>query len=248
MGEWVYRPVIGVALGAFRALDMRFTIIGSENIPHEGGAVLAINHVSYPDFLFAGLAAREQGRLVRFMAKRAVFDHRIAGPLMRGMRHIPVDRSAGADAYATAIARLQAGEIVGVFPEQTIARSFTLRPFKTGAARLALEAGVPLVPLVTWGGHRMWTSGRRATIRRHLPVSVSVGTPIIAADDESPELLTKHLRDVMSGMLDTVQHDYTDAHLGAGAWWQPRHLGGAAPGADEAAEIEQTRIAGQPRE
>lgn len=246
MGEWVYRPVIGVALGVFRALDVRFMMSGLEHIPREGGAVLAINHVSYADFLFAGLAARERGRLVRFMAKKAVFNHRIAGPLMRGMRHIPVDRTAGRDAYAAAVTALQSGEVVGMFPEQTIARSFTMRPFKTGAARLALESGVPLIPVVTWGGHRLWTSGHRASIRRHMPVSVSVGPPILATNDESPELLTKHLRDTMAGMLDTVQREYVDAHLGAGAWWQPQHLGGSAAAPDEVALIEAARL-GEPR-
>ena len=55
---------------------------------------MAINHIGYLDFTFAGLAARKSGRLVRFMAKQEVFGHRIAGPLMRGMRHIPVDRAA----------------------------------------------------------------------------------------------------------------------------------------------------------
>jgi hypothetical protein len=75
-------------------------------------------------------------------------------------------------------------------------------------------------------------------------VSVTVGAPITATDDESADLLTKHLRDTMSGMLDSAQHNYADAHLGAGAWWQPQHLGGAAPGVLEAAEIEQTRIDG----
>jgi 1-acyl-sn-glycerol-3-phosphate acyltransferase len=246
VGEWVYRPVIGVATAVFRVIDLRFTLSGTEHIPREGGAVLAINHVSYPDFLFAGFAALERDRLVRFMAKKAVFDHRISGPLMRGMRHIPVDRTAGRDAYAAAVTALRSGEIVGMFPEQTIARSFTLRPFKTGAARLALESGVPLIPVVTWGGHRLWTSGHKPSIRRHMPVSVSVGEPILAASDESPERLTKHLRDTMSGMLDTVQREFVDAHLGAGAWWQPQHLGGGALSADEVATIEAARV-GEPR-
>ena len=64
----------------------------SEHVPRTGGAVMAINHVGYLDFTFAGLAAQPAGRLVRFMAKKEVFDHRVSGPLMRGMKHIPVDR------------------------------------------------------------------------------------------------------------------------------------------------------------
>src|SRR5918992_342073 len=90
--ELVYRPVIALALGIFKGMSWRIRTFGEENIPATGSAVLASNHVGYLDFVFVGAAARERGRLVRFMAKKEVFDHRIAGPLMRGMKHIPVDR------------------------------------------------------------------------------------------------------------------------------------------------------------
>ena len=95
MAEPVYRPVIGFARVLFAAEGLRFTVTGSEHVPRTGGAVMVINHISYLDFAYAGLAARPAGRLVRFMAKQEVFDHRMSGPLMRGMRHIPVDREAG---------------------------------------------------------------------------------------------------------------------------------------------------------
>ena len=75
------------------------------------------------------------------MAKKSVFDHRVSGPLMRGMRHIPVDRDAGLASYRQALAALKAGEVVGVFPEATISRSFTIKDLKTGAARMAAAAG-----------------------------------------------------------------------------------------------------------
>jgi 1-acyl-sn-glycerol-3-phosphate acyltransferase len=245
MGEWTYRPVIGVAVSAFRALDVRFTVEGAEHFPREGGGVVAINHVSYLDFLFAGYAARQNGRLIRFMAKQAVFDNPIAGPLMRGMHHIPVNRTAGADAYAAAVDALRGGELIGVFPEQTISRSFTLRQFKSGAARLAIEANVPVIPVITWGGQRLWTSGRRRTIRRHIPVSVSVGSPIWPSADEGADVLAKHVRDTMHGMLDGAQRGYVDAPLGTGAWWHPSHLGGGAPSAADAAKAEEARITGR---
>ena len=154
--EWVYRPIIRVALGLFRLLGFRFTVIGAENIPADGGAVLASNHVSYFDFMFVGLPAHYRGRrLVRFMAKKEVFENKISGPLMRGMHHISVDRAAGLGAYRLAVEALQEGELVGVFPESTISRAYIPRPFKSGAARMAIEAGVPLLPVVVWGGHRV---------------------------------------------------------------------------------------------
>ena len=128
-------------------------------MPATGGAVMAVNHTGYLDFAFAGLAARPAGRLVRFMAKEQVFRHPVSGPLMRGMHHIPVDRDAGAASYRAAVAALKAGEIVGVFPEATISRSFELKEFKSGAVRMAAAAGVPLLPTVIWGSQRIWTKG-----------------------------------------------------------------------------------------
>jgi 1-acyl-sn-glycerol-3-phosphate acyltransferase len=115
--EWVYPPVIRTALTLFRLLGIRFDMRGIDNVPASGGAVFASNHVSYLDFMFVGLPAhRANRRLVRFMAKKAVFDHRVSGPLMRGMHHIPVDRKAGAAAYRHALDALRGGEIIGVFP------------------------------------------------------------------------------------------------------------------------------------
>ena len=87
-------------------------------MPATGGAVIAINHTSYFDFTFAGLPAFQQhrARKVRFMAKQEVFDSKITGPIMRGCRHIPVDRASGAASYEAAVERLKAGELVGVYP------------------------------------------------------------------------------------------------------------------------------------
>src|SRR3954471_19689856 len=120
MSELVYPPVIAACRLLFRALDLRFRVEGSEHLPRTGGAVLASNHVSYLDFIFAGLGAQPAKRLVRFMAKQEVFTHRISGPLMRGMHHIPVDRAAGLGSFKAALQALKGGEVVGVFPEATI--------------------------------------------------------------------------------------------------------------------------------
>src|SRR5690242_3697158 len=111
MPEIVYPPVILAARAMFRLLDLRIVVDGAEHVPRVGGAVLACNHVSYLDFIFCGLGARPAKRLVRFMAKESVFRHRISGPLMRGMRHIPVDRAAGLASYRHAVAALAGGEV-----------------------------------------------------------------------------------------------------------------------------------------
>src|SRR3954453_4526774 len=149
--ELVYAQLIAFAKTIFRALDLLIAIAGREHTPSAGGAVLASNHVSYLDFIFCGLAAQPAKRLVRFMAKKSVFDHKVSGPLMRGMRHIPVDRDAGASSFRAATTALKDGEVVGVFPEATISESFTVKELKSGAARLARTAKVPLIPMVVWG-------------------------------------------------------------------------------------------------
>jgi 1-acyl-sn-glycerol-3-phosphate acyltransferase len=238
--DWVYKAVIRTALGLFRVLGFRFSIEGEEHIPDTGGAVVVSNHVSYFDFMFVGLAAHKRRRLVRFMAKEAVFRNRISGPLMRGMHHIPVDRSAGAAAYSAAVEALRSGELVGVFPESTISRSFQLREIKTGAARMAVEAGAPVLPIVTWGGQQVWTTGRRPEWHRGVPVTLRVGEPIPVTPATTAASLTEQLRVALIELTEEVQRAYPAPRPGEPDWWQPAYLGGSAPTPEAAREIEAT--------
>ena len=229
--ELVYPPVIAACKTLFRVLDLKLDLRGTEHIPATGGAVLACTHVSYLDFIFCGLAALPAGRRTRFMAKQQVFANRIAGPLMRGMRHIPVDRSAGQASYRAAVSALRAGEVVGVFPEATISQSFTVKPIKTGAVRMAAEAGVPVIPVTAWGGQRLWTKGRpRNLTQRHVPVLIRAGEPFQPSPQDDLEVLTADLRARMSALLDTAQRDYPETPKpGDDRFWLPAHLGGTAP-------------------
>jgi len=229
--ELVYPPVIGAAKTMFRVLDMKIDIEGAEHIPTSGGAVLASNHVSYLDFIFCGLGAQPAKRLVRFMAKKSVFDHKVSGPLMRGMRHIPVDRDAGTAAFRAATTALKNGEIVGVFPEATISESFTVKTLKSGAARLARTAKVPLIPMAVWGPHRLWTKGHKKELtKRHVPVIISIGEPIEMAKGTSPDAITETLRERLSKLLDAAQKAYPEQPAGPDdRWWLPAHMGGTAP-------------------
>ena len=178
-------------------------------MPPTGGAVVAINHTGYLDFTLAWLPFYRQklGRKVRFMAKQEVFDHKITGPLMRSFRHIPVDRESGAASYAAAVDNLKAGELVGVYPEATISRSFEIKEFKTGAARMAIEAGVPIIPHVVWGAQRIWTKGHPKKIfRPKVPIQVIVGEPI---EPTLPTLeLTALLHSRMQHLLIRAQEQY----------------------------------------
>jgi 1-acyl-sn-glycerol-3-phosphate acyltransferase len=236
MSDRVYPPVIAAAKLMFRVLDLQITVEGAHHIPRTGGAVLASNHVSYLDFIFAGYGARPSGRLTRFMAKHEIFANKIAGPLMRGMHHIPVDRSAGQASFQQALSALRTGEVVGIFPEATISRSFTVKDIKSGANRLAHEAGVPLVPMALWGTQRLWTKGRPKNLtQRHVPITILIGEPFEASPDDSGDAL---LRKRMQDLLDVAQAGYPTE---PGAWWAPAHLGGSAPTPEEATELDARR-------
>lgn len=240
MADLVYPPVIATCRLAFKALGMKVEVLGAEHVPATGGAVLASNHVSYLDFIFAGLAGVEAGRLTRFMAKDAVFRDRVGGPLMRGMHHIPVDRDAGSASFRQALAALKAGEVVGIFPEATISRSFTVKELKSGAVRLAQASGAPLVPVAVWGGQRMFTKGRPKNLTsRGRHVLISVGEPIDAPKGADGDELTAQLRTRLQELLDDVQRRSREQpRPGEDAWWHPAHLGGTAPTPEQAEALD----------
>ena len=228
MADLVYPPVISLVKGFWKYLGLRFDFQGDENIPRKGGAVLAINHTSYLDFALAGTGALPVKRFVRFMAKKELFDNKIAGPLLRGMHHINVDRANGSASFVTALKALESGEIIGIFPEGTISTSFEIKQLKSGAVRLAIGAGVPIVPTIVWGGQRIYTKGVKPNLKRgKTPVSVTFGEAIHYGKDADVKAAELHLREVMTSMLRVVQENYPDSHVGQR--WAPARLGGTAP-------------------
>jgi 1-acyl-sn-glycerol-3-phosphate acyltransferase len=228
VADLVYPPVI-VAIKAFwKYLGLKFDFKGEENIPRKDGAILAINHIGYLDFALTGTAALPAGRYVRFMAKKEIFDNKIAGPLMRGMHHINVDRSNGSASFVTALRALKAGEIIGIFPEGTVSTSFEIKELKSGAVRLAMGAGVPIIPTIVWGSQRVWTKGVKRNLKRNnFPITVRFGEPIFYQRGDDVEQAELTLRKTMLAMLNEVQEQYPDSHVGQR--WAPTRLGGTAP-------------------
>jgi len=234
MVEPIFRSLEIAAQLCVSATGIPITYSGEENIPEHGGAVVAVNHTSYVDFIPVGLAVYRRGRRLRFMIKAEMQQVRLVNFLIKHTATIPVDRHAGAGAYALAVQRLREGELVGVYPEATISRSFELKEFKTGAARMALEADVPLVPVIVWGAQRIWTKDHpRRLVGNKCPVAVRVGPPLRAAGDISQT--NAALRASMTTLLHQVQEGYPHP---AGAYWVPHRLGGGAPTLAEAARIE----------
>jgi len=230
MTDFVYPPVVVALRSLWKALGLRFDFQGTENLPssQNGGAVLAMNHISYLDFALIGTAALPMKRYVRFMAKKEIFDNKVAGPLMRGMHHISVDRANGSASLVAALRALRDGEVIGIFPEGTISVSFEIKELKSGAVRLAQGAGVPVIPIVIWGSQRLWTKKvKRNLLQRGVPISVTFGAPIYFEKDSDVEAGEAQLRDAMVTLLHQVQEKYPDSHQGQR--WAPVRLGGTAP-------------------
>jgi 1-acyl-sn-glycerol-3-phosphate acyltransferase len=178
------------------------------------------------------------------MAKKEVFDHPVGGPVMRSFHHIAIDRSSGQAGMDEARRYLDAGELVGIFPEGTISRSFELQPLKTGAVRIAADAGVPLIPIVLWGTQRFLTKGKPRDFGRHKTVAIEVGAPMHPAPADNPGQLTRELQARMEEMLDRLIRSYPAEEQPPGSWWLPASYGGSAPTPEEAAAmyVEERRL------
>jgi 1-acyl-sn-glycerol-3-phosphate acyltransferase len=237
MRDISYPPIIWTAKALFKVLGLRFQMSGTEHVPTEGGALLAFNHVSYIDFVLGGLAAQPSKRLVRFMAKREVFDHAVAGPVMRSMHHISVDRGDGGGSLEEALRHLQKGQVVGIFPEATISRSFEVKELKTGAARIAAQAGVPLIPVVLWGTQRLMTKDHPRDFSRGKTIGIRVGEPLYPVGDD-PAADTAELHRRLAALLDEAIEAYPAHEQPPGSWWLPASRGGSAPTPERAAELD----------
>lgn len=259
--EPVYAAALVVGRGLFGFWRLKRQVTGADNIPSTGGAVMAMTHFGYLEFaLVEWVTWLHNRRRIRFMVQKAAYKNPIVAWLLRGMRHIPVDMSDGSTAYELAVAALRRGELVGVFPEAGVSASFIVRELKTGAARLAADAGVPIIPVAGWGGHRLLTKNRRVRGRERfgVPVTFAIGEPIYpespptsaqsavfastAADSpgqDGARTTTAVLCATLQKLTDELQDDYPVD--GTGQWWQPRHLGGGAPSLEEAAAADEAR-------
>jgi 1-acyl-sn-glycerol-3-phosphate acyltransferase len=233
----VYATVIAIVLAIFKVLRWKVLVRGVEHVPATGPGVVATNHIGYLDFVFAGYGVREQGRRrLRFVAKREVFDHKVTGPLMRAMGHIAVDRGGDTGVAMREVEQaLAGGDLVGMFPEGTISRSFVPLPGRPGAARMAMASGVPLIPGAVWGTQRIFTKGRKPRPAPGTTVTVAFGPPIAYEPDEDPLVVHERLMAAIGELVDELQRSYPDTPSGPDdTWWQPAHLGGSAPTPEEA--------------
>ncbi|HYI46028.1 MAG TPA: lysophospholipid acyltransferase family protein [Actinomycetota bacterium] len=175
-------PVLKAILKPWLATWFRWHIEGLENIPKEGPALLAINHIAYLDPLAAAYVVDKAKRVPRFLAKHELFDDKRIAWLLRGAGQIPVKRGSAEAPMALdqAVRALDRGELIVIFPEGTITRDPDLNPMegKTGLARLALETDAPVIPCGIWGTANIWPKDYGKRWRPRQDILARVGEPM----------------------------------------------------------------------
>ena len=240
--NFIYRGIAHFARGITMAQGLQIHASGVERIPDTGGAVMVYNHTGYMDFVFGGFLPREKKRLVRYMTKSSIFDKPGVKQLMLIMRHIPVDRIDGSASVDKAIETARAGELVGIFPEGTISRSFEIRRMRTGAVRIAHAAGVPIIPTVIFGSQRLWTKGHKKNLgRTNTPIFIKALEPFYPSGD--PEADTAELRHRLQEGVEGLWKDYEVEYgpMPKGEYWVPARLGGGAPTLEEAQRLDRAK-------
>jgi 1-acyl-sn-glycerol-3-phosphate acyltransferase len=190
-----------------------------EKIPAEGPSIVVGNHLSYLDPFAHALFVVRSGRRPRFLAKQELFDAPLVGAALRGAGQIPVRRGTGDQSpLADAQDALDAGEVVVVYPEGTTTTTnpdFSPGPGKTGAVRLSLSTGVPIVPVATWGGQYVWRKSGRQSLAFGRPIWLQAGEPIdirarTDGDPDGPMLreLTDQLMSELAALVDGLRERY----------------------------------------
>ena len=234
------RPSVGFRLLAWSAIAFvwlarwRVRTHGLDHVPSRGGAVITFSHTSHVDFAVTALDIyRRLGRPVHVLARADLWQRRRFRWIVRLASAVPVERetrSGRAASLQAAVEVLQDGGLVLVAPEARISTTFEVQPMRTGAVRMAQQAGVPLVPSASWGSHRLVTTGYPFDVRRAwaIPVEVAFAPPIEVAATDDAVAETQRLEAITRQLLDRLQRSYPDG-MPEGAWWVPARLGGGAP-------------------
>lgn len=207
VGNLILRPVL--------PLISTHTWIDGDKIPSEGGCILVLNHISHADPLFSAHFVYDQGRLPRYLAKAALFtSNRFVSGVLRSTRQIPVERltANAVGAFDAAVAAVQAGECLVIYPEGTLTRDPDLWPMrgKSGAARIALATGAPVIPVGQWGAHEVLPPyATRPRLWPRTRVVFKVGEPVELGDlrssDPTPAVVQEATDRIMAGIVAVVE-------------------------------------------
>ena len=208
-----FSTAVGVLRPVVKTLASR-TYRGTENVPSEGGAILVFNHISHLDPLVTGLFVYEQGHLPRYLVKEALFRTKVLGHLLDQAEQIPVARltSEAVNAYQAAVDAIAAGKLVGVYPEGTLTRDPDLWPMrgKSGAARIALATGAPVIPVAHWGIQDVLPPyGRKPDVWPRKHVEVVAGEPVDLDDlrglEVTAEVVARATDRIMAALVSMVE-------------------------------------------
>jgi 1-acyl-sn-glycerol-3-phosphate acyltransferase len=177
------RRFIAVVVKPVLTVWTRRTWSGMEHIPADGGVIIVANHTSHFDPLVCAHFIYDAGRWPQFLAKASVFKVPLLGWLLRKVQQVPVERRSveAAKSLEALAAALREGGTVIIYPEGTITREPNRWPMrgKTGAARLALSTGAPVIPVVMWGVQNIFDPRtKKLNLRPRIPVTVQAGPPI----------------------------------------------------------------------
>lgn len=212
------RPPRGFWFGLVVAIVKPFMLVftkpdfrGREHLPRSGGVVFVTNHISHFDPFVLGFFIWECRRVPRFLGKASLFKLPVVGRIITSAGQIPVYRESAqaADAFRDAVAAVERGECVGVYPEGTITRDPELWPMtgKTGAARIALMTGCPVIPIANWGAQEVFRSyGGKLRIRL-LPrkrIQVLAGPPVDLSAFQGRPITTELLHEATEVIMTTV--------------------------------------------
>jgi 1-acyl-sn-glycerol-3-phosphate acyltransferase len=175
-----YRAAELALVPPFR-LWFNWRLEGLERVPAEGPAIIAGNHLSYLDPFAHGVFVVKAGRRPRFLAKQELFDAPFVGTVLRGAHQISVQRGAGdRSPIDDATRAVEQGEVVVIYPEGTTTTTnedFSPGRGKTGAVRLSIATGIPILPVATWGGQFVWRKSGRQSLAFGRPIWVAAGEP-----------------------------------------------------------------------
>lgn len=202
----------GLCIAIVEPLLLLFTKrrwVDGDKIPETGGCVVAANHISHLDPLTFAHFAYGYGRLVRFLAKAGVFEVPVVGAIVRSAKQIPVYRMStdASIAFRAAVAAVNEGECVAVYPEGTITRDPGMWPMrgKTGAARIALASGVPVIPIAQWGAQDiLWPYTKTPKLLPRKTITMKAGDPVDLDDLRDKPITPQVLREATERIMDAI--------------------------------------------
>ena len=210
---WAFSLAVPIVKPTLLAIASR-TWIDGEKVPAAGGCIVAFNHISHIDPLLSAHFVYDHGRLPRYLAKSGLFRNRALGAFLRSAGQIPVERLTrnAVGAFDAAVLAVRAGECVVVYPEGTLTRDPDLWPMvgKSGAARIALETGCPVIPIGQWGAQRLLAPyAKKPDLFPRKTITMKVGDPIDLADlvaqEHTPEATARATERIMAAITELVE-------------------------------------------